>query len=255
VINAYDQIRAGARLPPLINGRNVLMLQEHTEGAERCALIAVFAAAWGARSTGRLLETRMTGAELADLLLTSLECPWLNFCQPTRNRKERRVMRVKAPQPIGDSQAVYRSDGACRGGTKLTGWGAAYWAPGTQGLGESTATICGHVGLGSTNNIAEYRGVRAALRRAFQEPSEPCLFEVDSLLVAEHLNGRWTCRQPDLRMLFTECRAALDGLTRRGQPWTLRHVYREFNTTADQLANDGADLQGGVGALQASALW
>jgi len=250
VLDAYDQIRQKASLPPLVGGQRALMLQEPAEGAERCAVTAVFAAAWRLRSTVRRCPSRVTGQKVAALLLTCLQCPWLSFCAPTRDRKERRARRVKAPPPVPSDCAVYRSDGACRGPERLTGWGAAYWAPGTQGRGESTATICGHVGLGSTNNIAEYQGVWAALRRAFQEPLEPCIFEVDSYLVAEQLNGRWSCRNGDLVGMHSECRHILDALTKRGQKWQLLHIYREFNTTADQLANAGVDLPGGPGEIQ-----
>ena len=42
--------------------------------------------------------------------------------------------------------------------------------------------------------MAEYDGIYEALKRAWKREPEPCVFEVDSKLVAEQLNGNYACR-------------------------------------------------------------
>ena len=100
--------------------------------------------------------------------------------------------------------------------------------------------ICGFTGLDSTNNVAEYDGIYEALKRAWKREPEPCVFEVDSKLVAEQLNGNYACRSEDLQGKYSECVSILQDLTNRGQPWQIRHIYREYNAVADALARQGA---------------
>ena len=52
--------------------------------------------------------------ELRDLVLVSLQCPWLVRCCPTRSNKQRRQDRILPPLPT-PGVTIYRSDGACRG--------------------------------------------------------------------------------------------------------------------------------------------
>ena len=93
-------------------------------------------------------------------------------------------------------------------------------------------------GSPSTNDVAQYDGIHAALRRTWDRPPEPAIFEVDSLLIAEQLNGNYVCRSPDLQDTYSKCVEILNGV--RGQPWELRHIHREYNVTADALAGKGA---------------
>ena len=87
--------------------------------------------------------------------------------------------------------------------------------------------------------MAEYDGIYEALKRAWRRDPEPCVFEVDSKLVAEQLNGNYACRSEDLQDTNSKCVSILKDLTNRGQ-WQIRHIYREYNATADALAGQGA---------------
>jgi len=232
------------------------MLQEECDGGTRAAVVAFFYAAWRSREAARRGDRQIAADELADLILTAVSCPWLDFCLPSGKRKERRALRARqAPPTIPEDSAAYRSDGACRDELRLTGWGAAYWARGRQGLGENDGQAWGHLGEGSTNNVAEYEGVRQALLRAVRSTPEPCIFEVDSLVVANQLLGIYGCRNPDLIPAYRECCTLLGCLTQRGQPWVLRHIYREYNATADSLATDGTSPELDKGAVQTSLTW
>ena len=184
----------------------------------------------------------MTDAELSDLVLTAIECPWLDFCLPTQQRKERRKERARVPPPVIPlDHATYRSDGACCATDRRGGWGAAYWAPGGQGRGASDENAYGHLGSSSTNNIAEYEGFRRALRRAVEAAAEPCVFEVDSQNVARQINGVNACRDKTLTPVYDDCLRLLGILARREQPWVVRHIYREWNAVADSLATRGTE--------------
>ena len=66
-----------------------------------------------------------------------------------------------------------------------------------------------------------------------------CVFLVDSMLVAEQLNGNYACRSEDLQDTYSKCVSILEDLTNRGQPWQIRHIYREYNATADALPGRG----------------
>ena len=72
------------------------------------------------------------------------------------------------------------------------------------------------------------------------------LFEVDSKVVARQVVrfgvGKYACRSETLKALFLRCVGIGHHLDRAGVRWRVRHVYREFNQTADTLANESIDL-------------
>ena len=155
---------------------------------------------------------------------------------------------------------IYRSDGASRGqgreGGGQAGWGCAVWhaTPEGYGSGPPSATAYGHLGDGVSNNIAEYVGLRECMRRATRVLDPHVVFQVDSGLVSHQMagHGAWACRSPDLVPLRDSCRALGDRLTDAGVVWEVRHIYREYNQTADSLANRGVDDDTG---FVSSALW
>ena len=103
--------------------------------------------------------------------------------------------------------------------------------------------------LGNTsNNIAEYEGIRACLLRALEvsRVGDFVLFEMDSLLVARQLLvvgiGKFACRSTSLSGTLLDCIILGRRLDSLGVSWRIRHVYREYNQTADALANQAIDL-------------
>ena len=110
--------------------------------------------------------------------------------------------------------------------------------------------------LGSaSNNVAEYSGIRACLVRAVARANPANFvfvqdrhvrFEVDSQIVARHLAhyNPTTCKSPALRALYEECLTLCARLTAFGVRWDVMHIYREFNCSADALANEAIDLGG-----------
>ena len=71
------------------------------------------------------------------------------------------------------------------------------------------------------------------------------VFQVDSLLVAKQAakHDSWACRSPELVPLRDECRRLTEILSAAGVEWVVRHIFREFNQTADALANQAVEEQ------------
>ena len=91
----------------------------------------------------------------------------------------------------------------------------------------------------ATNNVAEYKGVLAALSWILENIKYKTQTELyaDSKLVVEQLSGRYKIKSPHLKLLIEKIQTlALDlgGIT-------YTHVPRSQNTKADNLANQALD--------------
>lgn len=100
--------------------------------------------------------------------------------------------------------------------------------------GEQVHAQYGSIGRGPemTNNVAEYRAVRAALKwLAANQGDETARVMTDSKLVVEQVNGRWDCNSEKLRPLRDECRELMLGMRNVILLW----IPRAQNTVADAL--------------------
>lgn len=100
-----------------------------------------------------------------------------------------------------------------------------------------------------TNNSAEYHALIRALERAGQCPPQPVVVHSDSELLVRQLTGQYRVRSEVLAPLV---RQAQVHLLRIGH-WSIRHVRREQNVRADQLANLAMDQQCDVVLFDAAA--
>jgi ribonuclease HI len=92
--------------------------------------------------------------------------------------------------------------------------------------------------LGSTtNNVAEYRALLLALRRAEELQADEVEILSDSLLLVEQVNGNFRVKAQHLKPLLSEAVQR----AKRFRRFSLVHVRREENKKADRLANRGAD--------------
>jgi probable phosphoglycerate mutase len=89
----------------------------------------------------------------------------------------------------------------------------------------------------TTNNVAEYNALLAALRWAAGHGVAPLLIRSDSELLVKQLRGEYRVKNPGLQPLYEEARS----LIRRIGRVTFEHVRREFNKDADRLSNIGMD--------------
>jgi ribonuclease HI len=99
------------------------------------------------------------------------------------------------------------------------------------------ATVSERIGE-TTNNVAEYRALIAALERAREFGARRVEVRADSQLVVEQVAGHWKVKQAHLRPLVEEARALLAAY----DEVDLAHVPRAENTDADALVNAALDV-------------
>jgi len=139
---------------------------------------------------------------------------------------------------------IVEADGGSRGNPGPAGYGALVTDART---GEVLAEVCASIGT-ATNNVAEYSGLLAGLRRAAElAPGADTEVRMDSKLVVEQMSGRWKIKDENLGSLASLARQAASGLGRVWYTW----VPRARNARADRLANQAMDAArpggGGVG--------
>ncbi len=136
------------------------------------------------------------------------------------------------PEPQHYPQLVAHVDGGARGNPGPAGYGAVLRTPD----GAVRAELCGFLGV-TTNNVAEYQGLLAALRWAREVGARELLVHADSELLVHQMNGRYKVRAPHLQPLHGEARRLAAGLAR----FRIEHVPRAENKDADRLANKAMD--------------
>lgn len=93
-------------------------------------------------------------------------------------------------------------------------------------------------GAGMTNNIAEYKAVRWALRWAVKNAADADIhIFTDSMLVVNQVNGSWQCNKEHLRELRDECRGLMKEIAHVSLEW----VRREENDVADALTDKATE--------------
>jgi ribonuclease HI len=123
-------------------------------------------------------------------------------------------------------------DGAARGNPGPAAIGAVIKNPD----GDVVATVSEVIGE-TTNNVAEYSALIAALKAAAGAGARRIVVRGDSLLVVNQMNGLWKVKHANLKPLAAEARRLLDGFERA----EIKHVRREYNTEADALGNEALD--------------
>lgn len=86
----------------------------------------------------------------------------------------------------------------------------------------------------ATNNVAEYRGLIAALAWAAQHGVNRLHLRSDSLLLVKQMCGEYRVKNQGLKPLWDEARR----LVHQIGDVRFEHVRRELNTDADRLANE-----------------
>jgi ribonuclease HI len=95
----------------------------------------------------------------------------------------------------------------------------------------------------TTNNVAEYQALIAALTEAkkmFGEKLREMMIDVrmDSELVVRQLNGMYKVKEPTLKEQFAKVATMrLEDIPNI----TFKHIYREANAHADKLVNEAID--------------
>jgi probable phosphoglycerate mutase len=141
---------------------------------------------------------------------------------------------VSQPSLFGGSiggSAVAHIDGGSRGNPGP----AAYGVHITRADG-TVVELKECIGV-ATNNVAEYRGLVAALSWATTLGIHRLHVRSDSLLLIKQMRGEYRVKHAGLIPLWQEAR----GLARQIGDVQFEHVRRELNTDADRLANEAMD--------------
>lgn len=124
------------------------------------------------------------------------------------------------------------TDGGARGNPGPAGYGVHLETP----EGELVDELRGALG-NSTNNVAEYEGLLAALTYAVEHGYRIVKIRSDSELLVKQMRGEYRVKHPGLQPLAAEARRLASQLDRV----TFEHVPRAMNAAADRLANLAMD--------------
>jgi ribonuclease HI len=127
--------------------------------------------------------------------------------------------------------AIANIDGGSRGNPGPAGYGVRVEQP------DGTVTEIKKFLGTSTNNVAEYSGLLAALRWAVEHGVSELRIRSDSELLVKQMRGEYRVKNPVLQALYEESRA----LARTIGRVTFEHVRRDLNKDADRLANEAMD--------------
>jgi ribonuclease HI len=125
------------------------------------------------------------------------------------------------------------SDGASRGNPGLSGCGVFVQAPDQKEY--SFKKFLGEI----TNNQAEYAGLQLGVEELIKLGAKHVVFHADSELMIKQMRGEYRVKDKNLAIVF----AKIKGELKHFDSVEFKHVRREFNKDADELANQAIDLR------------
>ena len=123
-------------------------------------------------------------------------------------------------------------DGGARGNPGPAGYGVRI----EDADGTLIEELYGGLGI-TTNNVAEYNGLLAALKWAVDHGHQQVQVRADSELLVKQMLGEYRVKHPGLQPLAARARLLIGQL----DDVTFQHVRREQNKEADRLSNLGMD--------------
>ena len=121
--------------------------------------------------------------------------------------------------------------------------GASRSNPGDASIGVSINkdkveidTIKKKIGI-NTNNVAEYLGLIAALEYCIENKVNNVRIFLDSLLVVQQVNMEYKVKSKKLQTHYEKSINLINQI----KDIEIHHIRREFNSRADQLANEALD--------------
>jgi len=124
---------------------------------------------------------------------------------------------------------ILRFDGASRGNPGKSGAGAVLYKNNKE-----IWSVSRNLGI-QTNNYAECFAMALGIDKAFELGIKNLIVEGDSMLIINQLKGKWKIKNEDLKNIhlsIVEKIKQFDNIT-------YNHIYRKYNSRADELANIG----------------
>jgi probable phosphoglycerate mutase len=141
------------------------------------------------------------------------------------------------PEDPEPTEIVAYIDGGARGNPGPAGYGVRIETPDGKLIEEFSESI----GV-ATNNVAEYRGLLAALAWARTHHVSSVHVRSDSQLLVQQMLGNYKVRHPALQPLHAKAQLQAHEIGRV----SFEHVRREANKHADRLANAAMDGAAGT---------
>lgn len=136
---------------------------------------------------------------------------------------------------MSERELIVEADGGSRGNPGVAAGGSVVVDAATGEVLAELGVFCGI----TTNNVAEYSGMIAGIRKALEiDPDAVLRVRLDSKLVVEQMSGRWKIKHPAMAELAAQARELLTGT-----PVAFEWVPRLQNARADRLANEAMDAQ------------
>ena len=99
-------------------------------------------------------------------------------------------------------------------------------------------TLKEYIGI-ATNNVAEYRGLIAALEYCVKNNIKDVEIYLDSLLVVQQVNKEFKVKSKKLGDLYSYSLTLIEKI----KNINVIHIRREYNKRADELANEALDAK------------
>lgn len=143
-----------------------------------------------------------------------------------------RITSGKDDKNATDSGLTVYADGGSRGNPGPSAAGFVI----INSLQEVVAQGGEYLGI-TTNNQAEYHGVRLGLEKAIELGAKNITFRLDSMLVVNQMKGFYRIKNRELWPIHERIRELMKSFDRV----TFNHVQREFNQLADGMVNKTLD--------------
>jgi ribonuclease HI len=121
-------------------------------------------------------------------------------------------------------------DGCSKGNPGKAGAGAVLYLGGDEIWSKAM-----FVGNKSTNNVAEYTGLLIGMNEAISQNIRELSVYGDSMLVIKQMRGEYKVTSSAMKPLFDKAKL----LEKSFAKISYAHVYRDKNTRADELSNQG----------------
>ena len=163
--------------------------------------------------------------DLAQLLLGIMK-------QESITDKTLKTVKVSGAKNTANNALTIFTDGGSRGNPGPSAAGYVVFDDSQQAIAEGGE----YLGI-TTNNLAEYHGVRIGLERAVALKHRNIHFKIDSMLVVNQMKGYYKIKNRELWPVHERIRE----LMKQFDAVTFTHVRREFNQLADGMVNKTLD--------------